>query len=313
MKPKDLPFVDIILINEIIGHPHAFPNDLVIETLESKFRNPEDCNEACMNEERDVDNPMSVRINGICFILVTKGSMTVNIDYVKFEIKKNSLFFTLPDHIVEFCSHTPDIEGQILVISKDFLVNSLRPVGDTDDSLQYMFMRKNPSAKLDEDEVKVIDSLFRLIRKRAEVKNHLFHKEAIQSLLFHLFFELKNIIFQKNDIVPVVLSRKEELFQQFLKLLFKHNREQHTVSFYANKLCISPQYLSAILKDLTGKTTNNWIDNSLILDAKVMLKAPNATVQQVSDLLSFANQSTFGKFFKKHAGLSPAEYRRGRQ
>ena len=176
-----------------------------------------------------------------------------------------------------------------------------------------MFMRKNPSAKLDEDEVKVIDSLFRLIRKRAEVKNHLFHKEAIQSLLFHLFFELKNIIFQKNDIVPVVLSRKEELFQQFLKLLFKHNREQHTVSFYANKLCISPQYLSAILKDLTGKTTNNWIDNSLILDAKVMLKAPNATVQQVSDLLSFANQSTFGKFFKKHAGLSPAEYRRGRQ
>ena len=98
-----------------------------------------------------------------------------------------------------------------------------------------------------------------------------------------------------------------------MKLLFKHNREQHTVSFYANKLCISPQYLSAILKDLTGKTTNNWIDNSLILDAKVMLKAPNATVQQVSDLLSFANQSTFGKFFKKHAGLSPAEYRRGRQ
>ena len=95
MKPKDLPFVDIILINEIIGHPHAFPNDLVIETLESKFRNPEDCNEACMNEERDVDNPMSVRINGICFILVTKGiikSYSEKILANKFEIDIILLF-----------------------------------------------------------------------------------------------------------------------------------------------------------------------------------------------------------------------------
>ena len=102
-------------------------------------------------------------------------------------------------------------------------------------------------------------------------------------------------------------------FQQFLKLMFKHSREEHSVSFYAGKMCITPQYLSAVLKELTGKTTNNWIDHSLILDAKILLKTPNMTVQQVSDMLNFSNQSTFGKFFKKHTGQSPAEFRKGKQ
>lgn len=313
MKSSGLQLVDIIHINENIGHPHAFLNDLVIETLQSKMKKPEACdNEVCNNEKKDTDHPMSIRINGICLILLTKGSLTINVDYVKYEIKDNSLFFTLPDHILEVCPPKVELEGKILVISKDFLVNSLRPIGDTDDSLQYMYMRKNPFADLDSDEMKVLDTLFCLIKDLAEVKSHLFHKEAIQSLLLHMFFELKNIIYKKHDIVPFVLTRKEELFQQFLKLMFKHNREEHSVSYYASELCISPQYLSSILKELTGKTTNSWIDDSLILDAKILLKAPNTTVQQVSDTLSFSNQSTFGKFFKKHTGLSPAEYRKGK-
>ena len=308
MKSADLPLIDIIQINENIGHPHSFSNDLVIESLRTKIMAQEQCEEFLAEEA-----PMSVRINGLCLILLTKGEVTINVDYLKFPLQANTLFFILPDHILEVPCKPEDLEGKIMVISKDMLSNMPKKNDDGDNSLQYMFLRKNPSVDLTDVEVSVLDTLFTLIRKRAEAKEHLFHKEAIQSLIFHLFFELKNIIFKKNDIVPFELSRKEELFQQFLKLMFKHSREEHSVSFYAGKMCITPQYLSAVLKELTGKTTNNWIDHSLILDAKILLKTPNMTVQQVSDMLNFSNQSTFGKFFKKHTGQSPAEFRKGKQ
>lgn len=308
MKSADLPLIDIVQINENIGHPHSFSNDLVIELLQTKFKAADNCAEYLAE-----DAPMSVRINGLCLILLTKGEVTINVDYLKFPLQANTLFFILPDHTLEVQCRPEDLEGKIMVISKDMLSNMPKKNDDGDNSLQYMFLRKNPSVELTDEEVSVLDTLFTLIRKRAEAKEHLFHKEAIQSLIFHLFFELKNIIFKKNDIVPFELSRKEELFQQFLKLMFKHSREEHSVSFYAGKMCITPQYLSAVLKELTGKTTNNWIDHSLILDAKILLKTPNMTVQQVSDMLNFSNQSTFGKFFKKHTGQSPAEFRKGKQ
>ena len=308
MKSADLPLIDIVQINENIGHPHSFSNDLVIELLQTKFKAADNCAEYLAE-----DAPMSVRINGLCLILLTKGEVTINVDYLKFPLQANTLFFILPDRILEVQCRPEDLEGKIMVISKDMLSNMPKKNDDGDNSLQYMFLRKNPSVDLTDEEVSVLDTLFTLIRKRAEAKEHLFHKEAIQSLLFHLFFELKNIIFKKNDIVPFELSRKEELFQQFLKLMFKHSREEHSVSFYAGKMCITPRYLSAVLKELTGKTTNNWINHSLILDAKILLKTPNMTVQQVSDMLNFSNQSTFGKFFKKHTGQSPAEFRKGKQ
>lgn len=308
MKSADLPLIDIIQINENIGHPHSFSNDLVIESLRTKIMAQEQCEEFLAEEA-----PMSVRINGLCLILLTKGEVTINVDYLKFPLQANTLFFILPDHILEVQCKPEDLEGKIMVISKDMLSNMPKRNEEGDNSMQYMFLSKNPSVELTDEEVSVLDTLFTLIRKRAEAKEHLFHKEAVQSLLYHLFFELKNIIFKKNDIVPFELSRKEELFQQFLKLMFKHSREEHSVSFYAGKMCITPRYLSAVLKELTGKTTNNWIDHSLILDAKILLKTPNMTVQQVSDMLNFSNQSTFGKFFKKHTGQSPAEFRKGKQ
>ena len=121
-------------------------------------------------------------------------------------------------------------------------------------------------------------------------------------------FELRiEFIFQAvQPLTHVVI----ELFEQFLQLLFEHCKEQHVVTFYAEKLFITPQYLSLILKELTGKSANKWIDDALIVEAKMLLKAPQATVQQVADILHFSDQSTFGKFFKKHMGISPMEYRK---
>jgi len=135
------------------------------------------------------------------------------------------------------------------------------------------------------------------------LRTHFFQKEALQNALIGFFIELANIFMGKKELMTApTLSRKEELFE--------HCKEQHVVTFYAEKLFITPQYLSLILKELTGKSANKWIDDALIVEAKMLLKAPQATVQQVADILHFSDQSTFGKFFKKHMGISPMEYRK---
>lgn len=110
----------------------------------------------------------------------------------------------------------------------------------------------------------------------------------MQNAFVGFLLEIANIFMGKKDgLLMPALSRKEELFEQFLQLLFEHCKEQHVVTFYAEKLFITPQYLSLILKELTGKSANKWIDDALIVEAKILLKAPQATVQQVADMLHF--------------------------
>ena len=155
------------------------------------------------------------------------------------------------------------------------------------------------------------NSFMQVIREKMRERTHFYQKELVQNAFIGFLLDLGNIMLSKKDrLIRPTLSRKEELFEQFLQLLFEHCKEQHVVTFYAERLFITPQYLSLILKELTGKSANKWIDDALIVEAKILLKAPQATVQQVADILHFSDQSTFGKFFKKHMGISPMEYRK---
>ncbi|MBR5184398.1 MAG: AraC family transcriptional regulator, partial [Bacteroidales bacterium] len=88
----------------------------------------------------------------------------------------------------------------------------------------------------------------------------------------------------------------------------KYADKEHSPSFYSNQMCISTQYLSLILKEATGKTATEMIATEIIARAKALLRTPGTTIVQVVDALNFADQSTFGKFFKKNTGITPKKY-----
>lgn len=102
--------------------------------------------------------------------------------------------------------------------------------------------------------------------------------------------------------IPPILSN-------FKALLSKEILQQRSVRFYASQLNVTPKYLSEVIKEHTGRTAGEWIDQTLILEAKVLLQRKDLTISQVSDLLNFSDQSVFGKFFKVNAGMSPLAYR----
>lgn len=262
-------------------------------------------------DDQDVqDHTMPMRLDALLMVLVLEGSSEIALDYIPYTIGANSFTIIMPTHTIQLNKVSKGFKGKLLVISREFL-DECNTAKRSPSMANYMQLRKNPCTTFEPQETELVDNYIELLRSKIKNRTHFFQKEVMQNAFVGFLLEIANIFMGKKDgLLMPALSRKEELFEQFLQLLFEHCKEQHVVTFYAEKLFITPQYLSLILKELTGKSANKWIDDALIVEAKILLKAPQATVQQVADMLHFSDQSTFGKFFKKHMGISPMEYRK---
>ncbi|MFC4676768.1 helix-turn-helix domain-containing protein [Dysgonomonas termitidis] len=89
------------------------------------------------------------------------------------------------------------------------------------------------------------------------------------------------------------------MFQQFLKLLFKHYKEERSIKYYASKLYFTPKHLARIVKEASDRAASEWIDEMVIMTTKALLKSSNRTVAQIPDELNFANSSFFRYLFQK--------------
>lgn len=297
MKQDAFPIVEISQLSEAIQHTGPFADELVLWEVENATEIPDD------------EETLPIRLNGVLIFLITDGTLKLSIDYIQYEAKAGSLVIIMPDHITQFKDRSEDLQAHILVVSKTF-IESTGLSKTPPPMLQYMYVRKNPCTKIEPEDQEVLTDAYLHIRKKLAARKHNYLRETVQNALMGFLLELGNIFRNRQEITPPQLNRKEELFEQFLRLLYEYGKEEHRVTFYADKLFITSQYLSSILKELSGKPANKWIEDTLILEAKLLLKAPQATVQQVADKLHFSDQSTFGKFFKKHVGMSPSEYRK---
>ncbi|MCD7977050.1 MAG: helix-turn-helix transcriptional regulator [Tannerellaceae bacterium] len=298
-----LPFIEIKELNENISSCDSYQDVFSILDLDGSLS---------IGEERDLEEYSSpVRMNALMIVLILEGSADIKVDYISYKIEKNSFLTIMPTHIVQATTVSSDFKAKMLLVDKTFL-EECRPEFRSPSMTNYMQIRKNPYTVFTPDETLHLEMSFEQLREKINNHTHFFHKEVLQNSFMAFLLELANILMGKKDSIVVVptLSRKEELLNQFLQLLLVHCKEEHGVTFYADKLFITPQYLSLILKELTGKSANKWIDEALMVEAKILLKMPQTTVQQVADELHFSDQSTFGKFFKKHMGVSPMEYRK---
>lgn len=290
----ELPLIDFDSLKSRLYMYESYQADILVADLNSQ----------------DVFLNDPVRVNALQVLLVLEGSIDLSIDYVLFQASTNTVVTIMPTHITKVMKYSPNFKGRLMAVSRAFLEQSMMP-NHSSSMIQYMKIRKNPTILLQESEIKTLDECMLRLRQTILQTCHHLQRLLIQNTLMGFFIEMGNIFSERKEYnTPPSLTRKEELFESFLRILYMYCKEQHVVSFYAEQLYITPQYLSLILKELTGRSANKWIDEALMQEAKILLKAPQATVQQVADALHFSDQSTFGKFFKKHAGMSPMEYRK---
>lgn len=167
---------------------------------------------------------------------------------------------------------------------------------------------------LSEEEMNILINDTKMIMGALGNTTHLFLKELTYALFTAFVTDIANFVWQRDedhtDIEKDDVSRADEIFVHFMSLLEDNIENETSVEFYADKLCISKQYLSLIVKKQTGISIGNIIARHRYERAAKMLRNPKYTVQQVALALSFADQSAFGKFFKKHSKVSPTAYRK---
>jgi len=304
-----LPLIEIAEITDYIIETDNFQDVLIIADADRNIAFDEEGLPVSI-EGRKEEYTAPVRLNALFMLLILNGEAKVSLDYVPYTLSPNVFMTIMPTHIFQIAEISPDFKGKIIIVDKAFL-EEINTEKRSPSMANYMLLRKNPCSNFSVEETSHMKQSIQILRDKIRMRTHSFHKEVIQNAFVAFLLELANVMVGKTESMKrPSLSRKEEIMNDFVGLLVQNCKEEHNVSFYAEKLFITPQYLSLILKELSGKSANKWIDEALIVEAKILLKMPNLTVQQVADELNFSDQSTFGKFFKKNMGVSPMVYRK---
>lgn len=149
---------------------------------------------------------------------------------------------------------------------------------------------------------------YRSLKQRALSANA-FDQSMVQRILKMMLLRDMELYWVNNPKALLVPTRKEQVFYDFMKLVEKHFLDERKLVFYAEELDLTPKYLSAVIKEVSGCHFTYWIDEPLITEAKKMLYFTNKSIKEVSQELGFVDQSKFGRFFKNVTGMSPRLFR----
>ena len=260
------------------------------------------------NEVSQLPIPMEPRRMGCkLFALCTQGKAQYSVDTVEYTVYANDMMIISEGQITDDVMLSRDFNGMGIIVSDDFFNEIVKDVHEL--STLFLFTRANPVCHLTQQECDNIVDYFRMLKQKTDDLKHHFRRETVRSLLTTMIYDLSNIIFRMQNTVDRRQTRGEAIFTQFLQLVELNFRHERRVSWYAKQLCISPKYLSEIIKQVSRRTPNDWIDNFVTLEIRVLLRNSTKSIKEIAQELNFPNQSFFGKFFKEHVGLSPSQYR----
>lgn len=237
-------------------------------------------------------------------IFLKKGYLRGRCNLMDIEAKAPCMSILLPNQILEFTESSDDLEGMIVLMSARF-TERLNIKVDFDLMQTFQSQRVIP---LNEEALATMLQFCEMVKRLSQFPDHPFLMETAVNLTRAFFFGAGYFFHQRPE--TITHSRGEQLVDRFLKLVQMHCRQERQLDFYAQELCISAKYLAATVKAVTGKTAGDWIEDYVMLEAKAMLTNTDMTISQISDHLHFPDTSTFGKYFRRHTGLSPKEFKK---
>ena len=250
----------------------------------------------------------STRLNFILMAMCKKGKAQYSIDTRQQVVKPGDLLFVSERHVVDNYVASPDFECLCIMLTTEYYHGFVQDVKNVSSLL--LFSMNNPVVPLTNKEIQVFTNYFETIREKMADTSHHYRSPLVKALLLAMFYDMSNVIYRVERQGNRKHTRAEAIFANFIRLLEENFRTQHRVSWYAEQLCITPKYLSEIVKKISLRTPNEWIDSYVILEARVLLKNTTKSIKEITDELNFPNQSFLGKYFKEHVGVSPSEYRK---
>lgn len=249
------------------------------------------------------------RINALGVLFCSKGSISISSDLEHHVINPRSMFVCPPGSIVQIESEQ-DAAVHFIFCEEEFV----NRVHLDQKQLLHLFMevRTTPCLQLDDSEWSSINhTLEEIFTEGRSGREDLFSAEIMYSLFRALAYRISRVIDDrmKTRKETPSLPRHTAYFNAFIEELSHNYMQERSVGFYADRLHLTPKYLTTLLRTTTGRTATQWIDDYVVLEAKNLLKYSSMNIQEVAYYLHFPNQSFFGKYFKQHTGMTPSAYR----
>lgn len=252
------------------------------------------------------------RFDGVMMVWCIEGHLKVSFNLMEYEIKPNSLFICVPGNVLklnDIVGENEDLHYVCVAMSKEFASNQKIDVNKA--FPKGLALIDDPSVRLTDPEASMLAVHLDLMGKMTE-SDMPYKSDCVLSLWSSMFYVLAGALDRRADMADSVnesTTRSRLLFQQFVNLVSQNYHMHRNVGFYADKLCLTPKYLSKLIKVATGRSAPEWIDAYVILEAKNLLKYSNDSIKEIVYKLNFPNQSVFYKFFKTRTGMTPSEYR----
>jgi len=250
------------------------------------------------------------RIDAFIIGVGTEGETSVSFNLHEFRLKKDSMFIFTPKNILQVNSQQY-FKADVIAISPDLM----RRINIDIKNMMPLFLKfvENPTLALTPEESRSMRGMIAQIERETRGPETHFSFDIVSGLIAATIYKVGDIMYHYLAEHPEGQNnshnRAEEYFKQFTHLLGEHFREERSVGFYARQLCITPKYLTTLIKRISGQSVSEWIDNYVILEAKTLLKYSTMSIQEIAYYLNFPNQSFFGSYFKRNTGMSPSQYK----
>jgi AraC-like DNA-binding protein len=252
------------------------------------------------------------RIDGYMVLYCLNGHIKLNVNLQEHELKSGMLFLNYPGTIIRvneiLDSDEDGLSYVCVVMSREFVGNLMLDVNKL--FTQDLSLMGTPSISLNDAQIKLLREHITLMVNIVGSESK-FKVESIRSVLSSVFYFLAGVWAEKAAIQKqkVLSGRNQTVFDQFINLVTEYHTEYRNVGFYAQRLSLTPKYLSRIIRDVSGRSAPEWIDDYVILEAKNLLKYSGLAIKEIVFKLKFPSQSVFYKFFKARTGMTPTEYK----
>ena len=252
----------------------------------------------------------SFRSDHFSIMIITGGECNIRLNMTEYILQENQVMIISPNAIRQFIEASADFRCTGIAFTPGFLSEAGMSPKHID-MFSFFSYNSQPQIQLGEYDANLLREMLHILKqKEAEHRSTKYNKEVVNHSFLAFVYQFGEVYRRNNKTTEIRITKKEDLTMRFTRLLMKHFKEERSVLYYAQLLFVTPRYLTQTIKETTGKTAGELIDEMVIREAKVHLNNMSVSIAQVAESLYFSDQFFFSKFFKKHAGITPSEYRR---
>lgn len=253
-----------------------------------------------------------VNVNVKMLVFVSQGSMRIQMDGQEYLISANCFADIGADLTpMRFLSASDNIKGFVFAFTSSF-INKVFNNHPPFDASYVEYVRRHPVAVLSEKMSETVNNVFNSLRYSFLDKGNIFQNNLIELKTNILLMEVANfmvlhsIIKKKADQTS---DRRLSIFNNFVGLLTEHAKEEHAVEYYADALCITPQYLRRIVRYISGHSASEMVNEAVMAEVKTLMSDQSLSLQDIVREAHFSDHAVFSKFFKRMTGDTPLAYR----